>query len=85
LTNLKFRESVTVRISQRLRGRKSESIPQSNSGHCEIQIGPPRVKAGPMPEIGSLIEFRTPSWNRLGAGDLSQRAVPARAGTISGG
>src|SRR5258708_27718555 len=45
-TNLKSRGSITVRISQRLCGRNSESIPQSKTGHCEIQIRPLVVKAG---------------------------------------
>jgi len=32
-----------LRISQRLCGRNSESIPQSKTGHCEIQIRALRV------------------------------------------
>src|SRR5438105_3835780 len=42
-TNLKLRGSITLRISQRLCGRNSESIPQSKTGHCEIQVRPLRV------------------------------------------
>jgi hypothetical protein len=65
-TNLKSRGSITVRISQRLCGRNSESISQSKQVTAKFELGSKQASTG----------IRVPcAWNRVGFGDLSQRAV----------